>query len=177
MLKNWVTELERAAGGRRRRAGTGYILLIEGSVLTVSGPDTANRVLPRARRTVAGKNGGVLVPFSKDYQPPPGSNRPPTLLETLHLARKASPDAMGVLIANLRHEDPRVSTMSAQLILDRAWGKPKEQEQQKEGGGTIDLAALTSDELRVLMKLALSGRLGAAPTTVEPPTEIDAKVE
>jgi hypothetical protein len=123
----------------------------------------ANRVLPRARRTVAGKNGGVLKPFSRDYQPPPGSNRPPALTETLRLAREASPAAMRVLIANLRHEDPRISTMSASLILERSLGRPREQSAEQQPPTRIDLTLLSRSELAILRGLAVSGRLSEAP--------------
>lgn len=88
-----------------------------------------------------------------------GEARRISIAETLFLARKASPQAMMTLIQNLQHPDARVSTMSAQLILDRAWGKPREQQDHKESGGTIDLSQLSADEVRILMRLAQSGRL------------------
>jgi hypothetical protein len=129
----------------------------------------ANRVLPRARRTVGGKNGGTLVPFSRDYQPPPGSNRPPALVQTLALARAASPAAMRTLIANLSNEDARVSTMSANLILERSLGRPKEQSADERGQARIDLSKLSRAESDVLFKLAQSGRL--TDEASDPPTD------
>jgi hypothetical protein len=124
-------------------------------------PDTTSRA--SLRRRVPGRNGkGVLIPFQKGQKLPAGFNTPVTARETLWLARKHSPAAMMTLIQNLQHPDARVSTMSAQLVLDRAWGRPREQEQKPEAGGTIDLSELGSDELRILMRLAQSGRIKAS---------------
>jgi hypothetical protein len=137
--------------------------------LTVSGPDTANRVLPRARRTVAGKNGGVLVPFSKDYQPPPGSNRPPSLTETLRLAREAAPSAVRTLIDALSCDDPRVRVTAAALLLDRGFGRVPEARAEVPNEAQIDLSQLKDAELQILLGLVQSGRLKG----VASPTEID----
>jgi hypothetical protein len=99
------------------------------------------------------------------------------MIETLHLARKHSPDAMRTLIRNLSHEDGRISTMSASLILERAWGKPREAKPEEQQETQIDLTRLTREELGVLTRLALSGRLRPVPTAVEPPPEIETEAE
>jgi hypothetical protein len=44
----------------------------------------------------------------------------------LHLARKNSPEAMQTIIDCLKDNDARVRMTAATVILDRAWGKPKE---------------------------------------------------
>ena len=43
------------------------------------------------------------------------------------MARKASPAAMGRLIELMNSRDERVALMAADKVLERAWGKPKEQ--------------------------------------------------
>jgi hypothetical protein len=85
---------------------------------------------------------------------------------------------MRTLIRNLEHEDGRISTMSANLILDRAWGKPREAKPEEQQAARIDLSQLSGDELRILMRLVQSGRLTNAPAETEPPlVEINRKAD
>jgi hypothetical protein len=124
------------------------------------------------------RNGGKLLVRRKgEGGPYTGYQKPITMIETLHLARKHSPDAMRTLIRNLSHEDGRISTMSASLILERAWGKPREAKPEEQQETQIDLTQLTREELGVLTRLALSGRLRPVPTATEPPPEIDTEAE
>jgi hypothetical protein len=122
-----------------------------------SRPDTEKRVQHRAR--VPGRNGGSLTPFMPGDKHMTGYRKPSTYVETLRLARKASPAAMRTLIKNLEHEDGRIATMSASLILERAFGKPREANPEEHRRAHIDLSQLTRAELDILLRLAQSGRL------------------
>lgn len=142
--------------------------------LTISGPDTEKRVEPRAR--IRGRNNGTLTPFARGDKHMTGYRKPSTYVETLRLARKHSPDAMLTLIRNLNHEDGRISTMSASLILERAFGKAREMPEEYQQSH-IDLTQLSDQELAILLKLAQSGRLTGVPAGNEDTGSIDAKVE
>jgi hypothetical protein len=48
---------------------------------------------------------------------------------------------MMTLIRNLNHEDGRISTMSASLILERVFGKPREMKPEEQEKAHIDLTA------------------------------------
>jgi hypothetical protein len=97
------------------------------------------------------------------------------MIETLQLARKHSPDAMRTLIRALDCEDQRIAVTAANLLLERAWGKPREAPPETPEQAQIDLSQLSREELAILTKLALSGRLTSNP--VEVPSEIEAKAE
>jgi hypothetical protein len=133
--------------------------------LLASGPDTEKRAEPRAR--VPGRNGGTLTPFMRGDRHMTGYRKPNTYVETLRLARKHSPDAMRTLIRNLNHEDGRISTMSASLILERAFGKAREMRLEEQQPAHIDLTQLSGEELAILVKLAQSGRLTSVPIESE----------
>jgi hypothetical protein len=128
--------------------------------MSVSSPDTKKGAPSRA--CIPGRNGGTLTPFRKGEGMSPGFRKPSTYIETLHLARKSSPAAMRTLIERLRDPDGRIAVMAASLILERAFGKPKEQVPQEERVH-IDLTKLTSEELQILVGLVDSGRLTSAP--------------
>ncbi len=106
-----------------------------------------------------------------------GFNKPTSLRETLALARKHSPEAMMTLVNNLHHEDGRISTMSASLILERAWGKPREMKPEEHQQAHIDLSQLSGEELSILVRLARSGRLKSVESDREhePAPTIEAK--
>jgi hypothetical protein len=120
-----------------------------------------------ARARIKGRNGGTLVPFRPGEGGRTGYHKPINLAETLTLARKASPAAMRTLIRNLDHEDGRIATMSASLVLERAWGKPREMKPEEQQKASIDLTSLSDAELALLMKLVDSGRLRAMPEPVD----------
>jgi hypothetical protein len=124
-------------------------------------------------------NGGLLrPPFEKGKSPMVGYRKPSTYIETLHLARKSSPAAMRTLISRLNDPDGRIAVMAASLILERAFGRPKEQVPHEERA-QIDLTKLTAAELQILIGLADSGRLTSAPSPSpgdDAPT-IDAEAE
>jgi hypothetical protein len=114
-----------------------------------------------------------LTPFVKGEGRPIGRGTPITMIQTLQLARKHSPDAMRTLIRALDCEDQRIAVTAANLLLERAWGKPREAPPEAQEQAQIDLSRLSREELDVLLKLALSGRLASKPG--EAPTEIDGK--
>jgi hypothetical protein len=128
--------------------------------MSASSHDARKSAPSRAR--IPGRNGGTLTPFRKGEGMPPGFRKPSTYIETLHLARKSSPAAMRTLIERLRDPDGRIAVMAASLILERAFGKPKEQVPQEERA-QIDLTKLTNEELQILVCLVDSGRLTSAP--------------
>jgi hypothetical protein len=147
-----------------------------------SRPDTTNRAADRAREVPEGwrrpsHGRGLLKPF-----PAGNSGRPPNVSsrysETLALARQHSPDAMKTLIARLNDVDGRIAVMSASIILERAFGKPREMRIDEEKHH-IDLSQLNAEEMRIMLALAQSGRLKALPGDGqgEAPPTIDAKPE
>lgn len=100
------------------------------------------------------------------------------LREVRSIARERSPRAVNRLNELMEGDDPRVAVVAAQTILTWAFGRPENL--PPEAGAPraqIDLSRLNTSELRVLLKLADSGRLGAAPETAEPPAVIDGVVE
>ena len=71
------------------------------------------------------------------------------LAEVQALARQASPEAMQNIIDKMSSKDERVSLLAADKVLERAWGKPKEQQ-----GDTGPTAGMSYEERqRYIMKL------------------------
>jgi hypothetical protein len=131
-----------------------------------------NDVTSRAREDagwVRGKNGGWLKPIRKGDQAAKGYQKPHHYTETLQLARKASPAAMRTLIERMGDADSRVAVMAASLVLERAWGKPREAEPEEREETHLDLSQLTASELAILVKLA--DRLGGTETRSSPQIE------
>jgi hypothetical protein len=110
-----------------------------------------------------------LKPIQKGDRRQAGYRKPNKYIETLHLARKASPDAMRVLIQRLNDPDGRVAIVAASHILERAWGKVREQKPEEVEQQAIDLRGLSLEELAVMTKLVLSGRLRAIAGDPAPP--------
>jgi hypothetical protein len=129
--------------------------------------DTEKDVGSRARERdgwVPGRNGGWLRPISKGDRRV-GYKKPHSLTETLQAARKASPRALATLIRHLDDPDGRVSVTAANLILERAWGRPKEhQPDEAEEPIKIDLSILTNEELAILARLVTSDRWNGLPS-------------
>jgi hypothetical protein len=114
---------------------------------------------------IRGKNGGWLRPIAKGDRLQAGYRKPHALTETLQAARKASPAAIATLVRHLDHPDGRVAVTAANLLLERAWGRPREQPaEERETAQEIDLSGLTDGELAVLVRLVQSGRLRPVPT-------------
>jgi hypothetical protein len=82
----------------------------------------------------------------------------------MRIARENSAEAMLTLVAHLKDPDGRVAVTSANLILERAFGKPREYKEDQQREAHVDLTQLTASELAILVRLADSGRLGGVPT-------------
>jgi hypothetical protein len=80
--------------------------------------------------------------------------------DCLMAAREASKEAIEKLVGLMRSEDDRVAFMAATAVLDRAFGKPKEQDASAEKP-RVDLSALSSKQLAQLR--AIVGAMIAAP--------------
>jgi hypothetical protein len=126
---------------------------------------------------IRGKNGGWLKPIAKGDRLQAGYRKPHALTETLQAARKASPAAIATLVRHLDHPDGRVAVTAANLLLERAWGRPREQPaEEQQSAQALDLSGLTDSELAVLLRLVQSGRLRPAPADellVDGPTVIE----
>jgi hypothetical protein len=96
-----------------------------------------------------------------------GGQRPGRYLETQQLARDHSLEAVRTLVERLRDPDGRIAVVAANSILERAWGKVREQKPEEPQKMQIDLTTLTAAELAILFKLAESGRLRSVPSEGE----------
>jgi hypothetical protein len=100
--------------------------------------------------------------------------RTASFAECQRLAREASPDAMRRLIELMASPDERVALMAADKILERAWGKPKEQDPDAGGRRYSELPA---DERRCEVECLIAlgkeviaretGRLASLPQVME----------
>jgi hypothetical protein len=93
-----------------------------------------------------------------------GGQRPGRYLETQQLAREHSLEAVRTLVERLRDPDGRIAVVAANSILERAWGKVREQKPEEQQQMRIDLTMLSAAELAILAKLAESGRLQSVPS-------------
>jgi hypothetical protein len=155
--------------------------------LAASGPDAIQHAEPRAReQLVEGKDGfrkpshghGLL----RNWQPGNqyGGKRSSRYYETVQYAREHSMEALRALVERLYDPDGRIVVVAANSILERAFGRPKEQKPEEQEQVQLDLSSLTREELGVLFRLAQSGRLRSVPTGAAsegPQPEIDAKAE
>jgi hypothetical protein len=82
-------------------------------------------------------------------------------VETQRNARENSMKALLTLVERLDDPDGRIAVVAANSILERAWGKVREQKPEQQRQAHIDLSRLSAAELKILMDLALSGRLHA----------------
>lgn len=122
--------------------------------------ETTERIIPGGR-------GGWLKPFVKGQTGNPGG-KSEGQKECLRLAREASPKAMATLIALMDSGDDRVSIMAADKVLERAYGKAKEQPADDKPLG-LDLSKCPPEALQ-LIKQALAMIATSAPAqTVLPP--------
>ena len=89
------------------------------------------------------------------------------LAEVQALARQASPEAMQNIIDKMSSTDERVSLLAADKVLERAWGKPKEQQ-----GDTGPMAGMSKAERQVyIMKLL------AYAASLKVPPEFEASLD
>jgi hypothetical protein len=120
----------------------------------------------------------MLRPFPKGA--PGRIGKPSRYIETQMYARQHSLEAMQTLVERLRDPDGRVAVVAANSLLERAWGKVREVHPEEAQNAHIDLTALSSQELALLVRLVESGRLRAAseePVPGSEPPTIDAKPE
>jgi hypothetical protein len=104
--------------------------------------------------------------------------RTASFAECQRLAREASPDAMRRLIELIRSSDERVALMAADKVLERAWGKPKEQHPDAGGRRFSEMPA--NERRREVERLIALGkeiiareteRVAALPQVIEGETE------
>jgi hypothetical protein len=147
--------------------------------------DTSGRAKNHARVTtsepVAGwrrpsHGRGLLKPFAPGNKL--GGRRGTRYCETVALAREHSLEAVHTLVERLRDPDGRIAVVAANSVLERAWGRVREAKPEEQPKAQIDLSALTRDELQLLVRLAVSGRIKAvdSASTEEVPT-IEVKPE
>ena len=130
-------------------------------------PEDAKRLAPYAWKP--GQTGNPAGAPERKGEP---------LREVRRLARERSPRAVERMTELMEGDDPRVAVVAAQGILTWAFGRPENLPAEAGAArATIDLSKLTPAELRTLVKLADSGRLGAAPESSEPPPVIDGTAE
>jgi hypothetical protein len=96
-----------------------------------------------------------------------GGQRPGRFQETQQLARQHSVDAVRTLVERLHDPDGRVAVVAANSLLDRGWGKPREQQPAQQEQVHIDLTRLSDEELGILVRLVQSGRLMNVPVESE----------
>ena len=114
----------------------------------------------RARAGRPGRNGGWLTPFKPGEGQRVGYQKPSAYVESLRLARRASPAAIAVLIANLDNRDGKVAITAANILLERAWGRAVRETSVEEGEQPeLNLRELTDAELAVVLKVLKINRL------------------
>lgn len=101
------------------------------------------------QRSIITATGGRLHPFvpGKSGNPTGRSRR---FHEVQLAAREASPEAIAALVELVNSDDERVRIIAANSILDRAFGKPKEQKDDSNQALKPNLSALSSVELATL---------------------------
>ena len=98
-----------------------------------------------------------LVPFPKGKSGNPGG-RTKQFTQCQRLCREASPDAARRLIELIQSEDERVALMVADKVFERAWGKAKDYDPDKEApkrAPPFDPSLYTTDELRRMQEVML----------------------
>jgi hypothetical protein len=104
--------------------------------------------------------------WRKGYCPNPGG-RPKAVVDVQALAREHTAAAIQTLVEALR--DPKLKVQAAQVLLDRAWGKPP-QAVHTEGQTSIRFLHLVAAQA---MSRELHAELGVTPASAEPPLTID----
>ena len=87
------------------------------------------------------------------------------LRQVRQMAKARSPEVTARLIDIALHDpDTRVAVVASQTVLTWAHGRPENlKPEDGEPRGKLDLSKLTDRELKIMVKLADSGRLGVAP--------------
>jgi hypothetical protein len=103
--------------------------------------------------------------------------RPKALQEVEEAARRHTPEAIRALasIANNEKAPPAARVSAAVALLDRAWGRPRQDMRVERAVDEFD--RMTDEQLRDLVRLRMlelaSGQSGEAATEVEGPTAVD----
>lgn len=100
-----------------------------------------------------GRNGGTLVVVPKGGPSPNPSGRSDAWYMLLKRAKEAAPDALEGMILAMQSEDERLAYMARDWVFTRAYGKPKEAEQEQAPKAAIDVGKLSDAELHAFQKL------------------------
>ena len=77
------------------------------------------------------------------------SGRPKDEYKVAELARTYTSEAIDTLVELMRHgKDERVRGTAAQALLDRGWGKPKQELMTEESGGPLASLRVVSDRIK-----------------------------
>src|SRR5712664_3979458 len=108
-----------------------------------------------------------LVPFPKGKSGNPGG-RTKQFVQCQRLCREASLDAARRLIELIQSEDERVALMAADKVFERAWGRPRDYDPDKEApkkAPPFDPSLYTTEELRRMQEVMtmIARRQGLVP--------------
>src|ERR1700676_5463199 len=103
---------------------------------------------------------GALRPFPKGVSGNPGG-KGGQLREAQKLAREATPKAVKRLIDMLDSDDDRVVVIAANSLWEKAGGKVLENAPELEPEKRLDLSKLSLPELKFLLKIVRTCKVGA----------------
>lgn len=138
---------------------------------------TAHELLPRAKMpgAEAAKNLGKQIGRWKPGQSgnPKGMQGARLYIEAQRICRDASPQAALRMVELMGDPDTRVAYMATNMILERAWGKPREYDPatDPENQVRIDVRRLTDEERGTLRKLMQQAVAVGARSDEEDPAD------
>jgi hypothetical protein len=106
---------------------------------------------------------GLLKPWRKG-ETVRVSNVASRYVETQRLCREHLLEAVQALIGRLRDPDGRIVVVAANSLLERAWGRVREQKPEEERQMQLDLSALSAAEPDLLVRLVTSDRFKSVPS-------------
>jgi hypothetical protein len=112
-------------------------------------------------------------PFQKGQAPNP-TGKGGDYHVAQQICRQATPEAACVMVELLKSDDDRVRLMAADKIYERAFGKPKDFDPEKEGDGGIDLNKMSDEDLAALVGILC--RSVPLPAIESPPVEDEGEV-
>lgn len=115
-----------------------------------------------------------LIPWKPGQSGNPGG-RPALYSEVLAMAREFAPKAISRLIELIQSPDDRVALMAADKLLERAYGKPKEIQDDK-SSAPPDLGALDAADLAELRRIAGKMRTPNVAQDTTPSAPVEAGV-
>lgn len=122
-------------------------------------------ILPPVR-TVIGRHGNVLTPWQKGQSGNPSGSNLENYRKVKALAGSVCLEATEKLIELMRKgDDERVTYMAVMAILERAVGKPKENDPDDEIAARINVAVLAPAERKALATLLQKVIAVPAPET------------